>query len=145
MIYHIVVISMDMYISYSLLEDISAFCYPQIPPFFSLINIIIVYTYKTSTLQVIYYFKSILKVVFMIQISWNCVNVNLNLHPLHFVIQPFSYIKLSYLPLEINLVFIYCIMNTLQSYVSLIQSQIRQTVINSQCRINNVWIVAING
>ena len=53
--------------------------------------------------------------------------------------------KLGYIPLERKLVLIYCMMKTLQSRISLIQSQIHQPVINYQHRLNkNVWIIDIN-
>ena len=103
---------------------------------FGLMNVIIVSTYNTSTLQVLYYFNNILKVVFIIQTYSTWFHVNLILHPLHFVIQQFSHVKFSYLPLEINLVLIYWIMKTLQSRISLIQYPIHHQVINSQHSIN---------
>ena len=46
--------------------------------------------------------------------------------------------KFIYLPLKINLVLIYWIMNTLKYLISLIQSQIHQTVINFQHRLNTM-------
>ena len=46
--------------------------------------------------------------------------------------------KLSYLPLEIRLVFIYCMMKILQSLIPLIQYKIHQAVINLQHRLNEI-------
>ena len=105
------------------------------PIMFGLMNIIIVSPYDTSIIQVRYSFENILKVIFIIQTSSNWFHVNLILHPLHFVIQKFSHMKFSYLPLEIKLVLIYWMMKVLQSHTSLIQSQIHQLVINFQHRL----------
>ena len=77
--------------------------------------------------------------IFIIQTSSTGFHVNLNLHPLHFVIQHFSHIKLSYPSLEIKLVLIYWIMKILQSHILLIQYQIQQPVINFQHRINEMF------
>ena len=60
------------------------------------------------------------------------------LHQLLFVIQQFSPMKLSYLPLERILVLIYWTMNILQSHISLIQYQIHQLVINFQHRLKTM-------
>ena len=67
-------------------------------------NIIILSSYNTSTLQVLYYSKKILKVVFIIQTSSTLLHMNLILHTLHFVIQKFLLMKLCYLLLERKLV-----------------------------------------
>ena len=64
--------------------------------------------------------------------------MNLILHSFHFVMQQFSHMKLSYLPIEINLFLIYCMMNTLQYRISLIQPQIHQLVINSQHMLDKI-------
>ena len=77
------------------------------PIMFSLMNIITVSKYKTSILLVIYYFNKILKGMFIIQTSSTLFHVGLVLHTLHFVIQQLSHIKLIYIPLEIEFVFIY--------------------------------------
>ena len=138
MIYHIAVISWDMYILQELFStgiQINLFL-STYTIMFGLMNIILVSPYNTSTLRVIYYFNKILKFMFIIQTSSTWFHVNLILHPLHSVIQKFSHMKLSYLPLEIKLVLIYWMMNTLESRISLIQSHIYQTVINSQHRLN---------
>ena len=101
-------------------------------------SIIIVSPYNTSTLQFLYYSNKILKVLFTIQTSSTLYHVNLILHPLHFVIQQLSHMKLSYLPLERKLVLIYCMMKILPSLLSLIKYQIRQPVINFQQRLNEI-------
>ena len=102
------------------------------PIMFGLINIIIASPLKTSTLQVIYSFNNILKVFFVVQTSSTIFHVKLILHPLNFVIQQFSNMKLSYLLLEIKLVLNYFMMNILPSFMSLVQSQIRHPVVNFQ-------------
>ena len=112
---------------------------------FGLMNIIIVSAYKTITLQVLYYFKNILKFLFTIHISSTWFHMSLILHPIHSGIKQFSHMKLSYLLLERILVLIYCMMKILQPLLSLIQSQIYQPVINFQHRLKHVWTIALNG
>ena len=67
-----------------------------------------------------FYFINILKFMFIIQTSSTLFHVNLILYPLHFVIQQLSHMKLSYIPLERNLVLIYWMMKTLQSHILLV-------------------------
>ena len=103
-IYHITGNSWDMQILHELFStgthtSLLLSTDPIIP---GLINIILVSTYNTSTLQVIYYFNKILKVFFTICNCLTWFHVNLIFHPLHFVIQKLLHIKLSYLLLEIN-------------------------------------------
>ena len=74
----------------------------------------------------------------MIKTSSNWFHVNLILNPLHFVIQKWSHMKFSYLPLERKLVLIYLMMKISQSHISLIQYQIHQPVINFQHRLNTM-------
>ena len=134
---HTVVISWDMQILkylFSSESDINIFLSTE-PTMFGLMNINIVSPYNTGTIQVLYYFNQILKLLFMIQTLSTWFHVNLILHPLHFMIQQFSHMKLSYLRLERKLVLIYWIMNTLQSRISLIQSQIHQPFVNSHHRL----------
>ena len=88
-----------------------------------LINIIFVCPWKTITLQVLYCFNKILKLFFIICTCSTWSHVNLILHPLHFVVQKFSHMKLSYLILERKLILIYWMMKILKSLMSLIQSQ----------------------
>ena len=64
------------------------------PIMFGFMNINIVSPYKTITPQVLYYFNNILKLIFIIQTSSTWFHVKLILHPLRFVIQQFSHIKL---------------------------------------------------
>ena len=64
--------------------------------------------------------------------------VKLILNTLHFVIQKFSHMKLSYLLLEIKLFLIYWMMNILQYFLSLIKYQIHQPVINFQHSIRKI-------
>ena len=53
--------------------------------------------------------------------------------------------KLSYLPLEIEFVFIYWMMNILKYLISLIQPQIHQPVVDFQYRLKiYMWIFSIN-
>ena len=107
------------------------------PIMLGLMNIIRVSTYKTSTLPVLYSFNKILKVLFIIWTSSNLFHVNLILHTLHFVYKN-SHMEFSYLLLERKLALIYSIMNILQSLISLIQSQIHQTVVDSQHRLKKM-------
>ena len=76
-----------------------------------LMNIIIVSPYKTSTLLGLYSFNNLPKFFFIIQTSSTLFHVNLVLNILRFVIQQFSYMKVSYLLLEIKLVLIHWMMN----------------------------------
>ena len=147
MIYHIVVISWDMQILQELLSTVHQINLLLFTDtfMFGLENIIIISPYNTITIQVLYYFKNTLKVLFIIKTLSTWFHVDLILQPLHSVIQKFSHIKLSYIPLEIKLVLIYWMMKTLQYLISLIQSQIHQPFINSQHRKKNVWIIDING
>ena len=106
------------------------------PIMFGLMNIILVSPENTSTLQVIYYFNMIMKFMFIMKTSSTLFHVNFILHPLHFVIKQFSHMKLSYLPMEIKLVFIYWMVKILQSCISQIQYKINQLIINFQHRLN---------
>ena len=108
MIDHIVVISWDMQLLQYLFSNGSHIniLLSTYTIMFGLMNIFLIYPYNTSTIQVIYYFKNILKIMFIIHTSSTWFYVNLILHPLHFVIQQLSHIILSYLPLEIKLVLI---------------------------------------
>ena len=92
----------------------------------------------------IYSFVNIMKVLFIIKSSSNLFHVYLILNPIHFAIQQLSHMKLSYLPLERELVLIYWMMNILQSYISLIKPQIHQPVTNFQYRLKKKWIISIN-
>ena len=74
----------------------------------------------------------------MIKTSSTWFHVNLILNPLHFVIQKWSHMKFSYLPLERKLVLIYLMMKISQSHISLIQYQIHKPVINFQHRLNTM-------
>ena len=105
----------------------------------SLMNITIVSTWKTSTPQVLCYFNNTLKVFFIIRTCLTWFHVNLILHPLHFVIQQFSHMKLSYLLLEIKLFLIYWMRKILQSLMSLIQYQLHHPVINFQHRLRKMF------
>ena len=49
------------------------------PIMFGLMNIIIVYLYKTITIQVLYYFNNILKVLLIIQTSFNLIPCELDI------------------------------------------------------------------
>ena len=80
-----------------------------------LMNRIIVCSYKTRILLVLYYFKKTMKVIFIIQTSSTWFHVTLILHPLHSVIQQLLHLKFSYLMLEIKLVLIYWMTKILQS------------------------------
>ena len=105
------------------------------PIILGLVNIIIVSTWKTSILQVIYYLNKTLKVFFVIRAWSTWFHVKLILHPPHFMIQKLSPIKLSYLPMKIKLVLIYWTMNILQSLMSFILYQIHQSAINLRHRL----------
>ena len=105
------------------------------PIMFGLMNTILAYPYKTSTLQVSYSFGKILKVIFMIQNSSTWFHANFIVHPLHLVMKQLSHMTLSYLPLERKLVLIYWMMKILKSLTSLILSQIRQLFINFHHRL----------
>ena len=94
------------------------------------VNIILVSTYKTSTLQVFYHFKNIRKLLFIIQTSSTWFHVNLILHTIYVLIEQLSHMKFSYLPLKKKLAFIYWTINILHSLISIIQSQIHHPVIN---------------
>ena len=132
MIDHIGVILWDMHLLQELLytgNQIKNLLFTE-PIMFGLINIIINYIYKKSTLQVTYSFCKILKVIFIIQTSSTWFHANLVLHPLHLVMRQLSHMPLNYLPLERKLVLSYWMMKILKSHTSLILSQIRQLVIN---------------
>ena len=104
MMYHIVVISWDIQLlheSFSTGNQTSLFLSTE-PIIFGLMNVIIVFPYKTITRQVFYSFKNILKLFSTIWTSSTLFLVNLILHPLHFVIQKFPRIKFSYLHMERN-------------------------------------------
>ena len=123
MIDHIMVISWDMQLLQELFSTGSHInlMLSTDTIMFGLMNIMLVSPYNTSTLQVLYHFNKILRLMFIIQTSSTWFHVNLILHPLHLLIQNFSHMKLSYLPLERKLILIYWMMNTLQSRVPLIQ------------------------
>ena len=70
------------------------------PIMFGLMNIILVSPYKKITVQVIYYFNNILKVIFKNWTSLTSLHVNLIVHPLNFVIQQVSHMTLIHLLLE---------------------------------------------
>ena len=108
------------------------------PIMFGLISIILVSSYKTSTLQFIYCFGNILKVLFIIQTSATSFHVKLILNKLHLVIQQLSHMKLSYPLLEINLVLVYWMINILQSHISLIRYKIHHPVINFYHRLRKM-------
>ena len=137
MIYNIVVMSWDMHILQELFSTgiHTGLLLSTHTIVFNLMNIIILYTYKTKTLQVIYYFNRILKLLFIIKTSSTLFHVDLILHLLHSVMQQFSYMKLSCLLLEIKLFLIYWTMRVLKFLMSLIQSQIDHPVINFQHRL----------
>ena len=132
MIDHIVVVSWYMQLLQKLLSVWikTIILLSTKPIIIGLINIIIISPWKTSTLPVCYSFNKILKFFFVIR-NWSTwFRVNLILHPLYFLIQQLSHIKLSNLLVEIKLVLIYWIINILKYLMSLIQSQIHQAVIN---------------
>ena len=108
------------------------------PIMFCLMNILLDYPYKTSTLQVLYYFGNILKVIFIIQTSSTRLHVIVILHPIHLGIQTLSHMKLSYLPMEIKLVLIYWMKKILQSHTSLIQYQVHHPVINFHHKLREI-------
>ena len=95
-------------------------------------NISIIALYKTSIIQVFYYLNKIMKLFFMIRTYSTLLHVKLILHPLNCVIEKLSHIKLSYILLGRKLGLIYWIMKVLQSLLSLMQSQIRNEVVNFQ-------------
>ena len=105
------------------------------PILLGLIHITLLYPWNTITLLVIYPFKNIVKLFFIIFTWSNWFHVNLILHPLHFVIQQLSHMELSYPPLERKLVLIYWMMNILKYHISLIQYQINHLFINFQHRL----------
>ena len=100
-----------------------------------LINIIITYPDNTSTPPVLYCFIKSPKVFFIIITYSTSIYVNLILNILHFVIQQFSHMKLSYLFLKMKLVLMYWVINISQSLMSLIQSQIHHLVVNLRHRL----------
>ena len=138
MIDHIKVILWDIQLLqdlFSTVNQIKMFSSTD-PIMFGLMNLVLVYPYKTSTLQVIYSFENIPKLIFIIQTSstpW--FHINLILNPLHFVIKKWSHMKLSYLPMVRKLVLIHWMIKILQSHISLIQSQIHEPVISFQQRL----------
>ena len=97
-----------------------------------LMNIITFSPRKTSSLLVFYSFKNIPKVFFIFRTCSTWFHVNFILHPLHFVIQNNSHMKLINLLLERKVVLIYWMTNIIQSIMSLIQYQIHHLVINFQ-------------
>ena len=140
MIYYITVISWNM----QLLQDLFyTVIHPRLllsiyPIKLGLVNITLIYPWKTISLPFIYFFNKILKIFFNI---WTCTtffHVKLIIHKIHFVIQQLSHMKLSYLLLEIKLVLIYCMMKILQFLVPLIQYQIDQLVINLRHSLRNM-------
>ena len=103
-----------------------------------LMDIIIISPWKKIALLVPYYFNNILKLFFINSTSSTWLHVNLILHPLHFVIQKLSRIKLSYLLMERKLVLIYWMMNILQSLISLIKWQNFHPVIKFQHKLRKI-------
>ena len=82
MIDHIVVISWDMQLLQNLFSTGSqtSILLSTEPILFGVMNIILVFPYKTRTIQVLYYFKNILKVLFIIKTSSTWFYVNLIIH-----------------------------------------------------------------
>ena len=99
---------------------------------------ILVYPYKTSKIEVIYYFNNILKVFVIIWTHSTWFHVNLILHLLHFAIQKFSHIKLGYPLLERKLVLIYWMMKILKYLMSSIQTQIHHLFVKFQKRLRQM-------
>ena len=77
-----------------------------------LINKILAFPQKIITLLALHYFSKILEVLFIIRIWSTWFHVSLILHPLQIVMHKFTHKKCSYLLLEINLVLIYQIIQT---------------------------------
>ena len=147
MIDHFMVISWDIHWLQDLLSTgvQAIFLLSTDPIMFGLIHIILVSPYKTITPQVIYFFRNILTFLFIIQTSSTWFRVNLILHPLHFVIQKFSNVKI-YLPtsrkkIGFNLLddeyFIPYINDTIPNSPAGCQ-------IPTQAKLN-MWIIYING
>ena len=102
------------------------------PIMLDLLNIILIYSYNKVTLYFLNSFNNILKLFFIVWTRSTLFHLKLILNPIHFVIQQFSSMILSYLLLELKLVLIYWMMNILQYLMPLIKYQIHQKVINFQ-------------
>ena len=110
------------------------------PIILDLMNITILYKYKTSMLLVLYYFNRNHKVLFRIRIWLTRFHATLILHWLNFVMQPLLNMKFSYPMMEKKLVSIYCMKMNLPSHIILIQFWTYQLVINFQHRLRRMCV-----
>ena len=110
-----------------------------------LMNTILKYPQKTSTLPVINYFINTLEVIIINSIFLSWFNVNFILRPLHFLIQQLSHMKLSYLIMKkIGFNLLDDEDFTIPYIIDTILNAPDGHKLTTQAK-KNVWIIDING